>query len=160
MSNTSFYTLHKIMEWEKVSFYTVREEAGDQQLLWFFRFLEKLREPDARQIRRMMKQMGTRYGAKAHFFRHEGEADALPSNKVHFVDIDPHVRLYCLRLNDKAVILFSGGYKHAATAQDSGISFDFQMANLMARKIRKAIADGRIRLNDDMRLEWDEDLLL
>ena len=160
MSNTSFYTLYKLKQWEKVTFYTVLEENDNKQLLWFYHFLEKINEEDKRAIKSLIKKMGTRFGAKEYFFRHEGEAHALPSTKVHFVELHNDLRLYCLRVNEHAVVLFGGGYKDARSAQDSRISYEFYLANTMARKIRKAMKTNEIRLTPDMRLDWDKDLLL
>jgi len=108
----------------------------------------------------MIQEIGKKYGARKQYFRHENRAHALPSAEVRFIETDKSLRLYCLRLSDQAVILFNGGYKDAQTAQESGISYHFQEANIMANKIQKALINNEIRENRDGRLEWDDDLML
>ena len=156
----NFYTLIKLFEGEKTAFYTIQEEAGDRTLVWFYDFLLKIEPKDAEQMKSLLQHIANKYGAKSVFFRHEGAADALPSVHVGFVEPDARLRLYCMRLNDNAVILFNGGYKDAATAQQSRISMHFRASNEMARKIQKAIREGRIRFDRFNKLTWDDDLIL
>ncbi len=154
------YTLIKIADYPKTSFYSIVEENQNEELIWFAEFMKKIKRHDAISIRKMIQEIGKKYGARKQYFRHENRAHALPSAEVRFIETDKSLRLYCLRLSDQAVILFNGGYKDAQTAQESGISYHFQEANIMANKIQKALINNEIRENRDGRLEWDDDLML
>ena len=77
-----------------------------------------------------------------------------------FANVSGNLRLYCLRIDERNVILFSGGYKDARTAQDSQISMLFHAAVRMAGRIDEALNENRIYFDDNDRLSWDDDLIL
>jgi len=157
MSN---YSLIEIVSFKKVTFYSVKEIYADEELIWFSDFIKKIENEEKISIREMLKMIGNKYEAGEQFFRHEGQAQALPSKKVNFIEIKSNLRLYCLRINNNAVILFNGGYKDAQKAQDSKISFHFQQANMISKKILKSINNKSIIVGNDNRLKWDQDLII
>ena len=154
------FTLVKLFEFEKVSFYTVKECYEDNERLWYDDFFKKINYEDKREIKKMLIIMGKYKGAQPSFFRHEGRADALPSRKVSFANVSGNLRLYCMRIDERNVILFSGGYKDARTAQDSQISMLFHAAVRMAGRIDEALNENRIYFDKNHRLSWDDDLIL
>ena len=154
------FTLVKLFEFEKVSFYTVKECYGDNELLWFFHFMDGISNADKKEVKRMLRIMGEHKGAHPSFFRHEGKADALPSRKVSFANVDGDLRLYCMRVDEHNVVLFRGGYKNARTAQESQISMAFYDAAEMTGRIDEAFKENHIYFDENDRLAWDDDLLL
>ncbi|MEM8524684.1 MAG: hypothetical protein AAGG68_08570 [Bacteroidota bacterium] len=65
-------------------------------------------------IRVWLQRIGDKIGAEEKYFRHEafrrGDARALPP-RTKFLDSDCNLRLYCMRVNRHAVILFNGAKK-------------------------------------------------
>lgn len=145
-----------------VAYYTVRwDESIESETNVFNVFIRRFatsaefrRYYD--QIAALLMDMGERKGARWYYFsRHENEALALPPKKRYAVDgieIDffkNPLRLYCLRINDHLVILFNGGLKSARTAQQSAdLSRKFREAQEFARRIRHAIQEGMILIDD------------
>jgi hypothetical protein len=149
--------IEQFATFEKVRFYTVRFE--DEEISETDKFFStfgndaNMRE-DLDILLGFLRRMGTVFGAKIGFFRHEGEAEALPPKAkvvrqyglVTFVEFD--FRLYCMRLSDNVVILFNGGIKTTYTNQeDPQLMSVFRMAKTFSRRINEKIIDKSFRLS-------------
>jgi hypothetical protein len=65
------------------------------------------------------------------------------------------LRLYCLRLSEKVVVLFNGGIKSAQTAQDSkDLRMKFFEAQTFAKRILEAISANEIYIKDSQILDF------
>ena len=132
---------------EKVAFYTIKLESNLRSE--FVDFLTRMRVQEVTrgqlaEIIRLIQNMGSRYGAQKHFFRHENAASALPPPNFHYVDIDDYgLRLYCIRLSESVVILLNGDRKTTQKVQDCPLcSRHFSLANRLAHKVDEAIREG------------------
>lgn len=153
----------------KITYYTVKFEDEEQNL--FLQFLnnhkgEKYAESLAI-IRKWLSKLGNDIGADIRYFRPEafrgGDARALPP-PTRFLDIEDdncRLRLYCMCVTNRAVILFNGGEKTAQTAQDcDNVRPHFLLANKLSQNIVQAIKDRDIQFDDQDRLSFDPDLTL
>ncbi len=91
-------------------------------------------------------RMGEQRGALERFFRHERMAKALPPPPRYLeISYEQQLRLYCIRIIDRIVILFDGAVKTAATAQECPfVGPHFQRANQYAEAIDQAMRTGEI----------------
>ena len=141
-----------------VTFYTVRREGSD--LSETDKFMQKFgrHEQYGGALQELMSllfdTMGEQFGAHPTFFsREENRVMALPPSKArlgHITFAYPHfsLRLFCYRLSENLVILFNGGPKTAATAQQSeDLHVFFIQANDFAKRIQEALDDGMIMLD-------------
>lgn len=135
----------------KVTFYSIRLEENTRSE--FADFLVRMKSQQQTlgqmgELIRIIQNIGTKYGAQKHFFRHENAASALPPPHFHYVDIEDYgVRLYCIRLSDSVVILLNGDRKTTQKAQDCPLcAKHFTLANRLARKVDEALRDRYIRL--------------
>ena len=162
----TFASIERLGEFsfKQVTYYSVRLEGKDNTE--FEDFLERHEHNDdirteLDELFWWLEEIGTRIGARTDYFRHERRAHALPppSRKLRMVQ-HKHLRLYCMRISDHVVILFNGGVKTAATAQECpDVKPHFERANRLAQAIDEAIKRNDITLsaNGD-RLEFDDDL--
>lgn len=147
-----FANIIEAITFDKVKYYTVHFE--DKELNEFEDFLDSNREGKANDELKILlswlKNIGNKYSAKKHFFRNENKADALPPPRRYLTDLyEEHLRLYCMRINDNIVILFNGGVKTAATAQECpNVKKYFNMANKLARRIDDMIVRKSIIIKD------------
>ena len=145
-----------------VTFYTVRQEASD--LSETDKFMQKYRGheqygPALQELTSLLfESIGEQFGAHPSFFsRAENRATALPPSKARIGHITFNypqfsLRLLCYRISENLVILFNGGPKTAATAQQSeDLNMSFIQANDFARRIQEALDDGMIILDDNGR---------
>jgi len=120
-----------------------------------------------------LKEIGDRYGAQDDLFRDEqkqGEANALPPEGTHRrptytedgKNIPNNLRLYCYRLNEHVVILFSGAIKTAKYAQDCpNVNPHFKQANRLTKAIDTAIkVKDIIWIDDYSDIDFEDDLLM
>ena len=156
---------------DKVTFYTIRldEEEDTETDKFIARFFNSNYEAyeegfkeDLDDILNWINEIGNR-GIQICSLRHEGKAEALPpkfrSNPVEFTPIDfNRLRLYCIKLNARIIILLGGGIKTSQKAQDSP---DLSMKLIFAGKISSRLTQ-KIRDNDiiitDSNLEGDMDI--
>jgi hypothetical protein len=149
------------------TFYTVRwEEATLSETDQFFDKYENVanfERPIQELAIFLTKKIGNETGALMDFFRFENTAQALPPSGKHKVDQitinygEFPLRLYCLRISDRLVVLFNGGEKTSDTAQKGKTSMVFVEANQFAKQILEALrikdiyitADGREFRNFD-----------
>ena len=106
-------------------------------------------------LRLITHSIGEKYRAIDDFFdRNKNNAQALPPKpkqripEIEEIGIHFPLRLYCLRLQGNAVILFNGGIKDERTDQLSkDISLKFQEAQQFVARIERAIRDGLLRID-------------
>ena len=110
-------------------------------------------------FRLISESIGNRYGATNDFFdRVENKAQALPPKPKQWLEeikdlgINFPLRLFCYRITENIVILFNGGIKDAATAQESkNLSMKFYEAQAFVQKIKEALQSGMIEISDNNR---------
>ncbi len=134
-------------EHERCTFYTVRKP--DSLLTETDLFIDKYlisHQAEVLKIIRVMDYIGEN-GADKYLFRFENRANALPQNErelyrslsIDFTDFP--LRLFCYRLNREQVILFNGGIKDNATAQQSQLSMKFREANQFSKILDENIPE-------------------
>jgi len=145
----------------KVTFYTIRkEDAAIFETEAFFRNVHNsdYKEDVYKLTRLLSHTIANKYGAYDKYFnRHEQEATALPPKKFAAFKNEKIVsfaysplRLYALKVSDSIVILFNGGLKFTkgSAQNDPNVSIHFYQANEYAKKIREAIREGMIIVED------------
>ena len=139
-----------VATFKKVIYYSLLKE-GEQSNM-FLEFVnriatdEKLTE-DLKLINVWLKKIGDKHGAKEHYFRPEKAASALPP-PARYLEYSSKLRLYCMRVNENAVVLFSGALKTAVKAQHCpNVKPYFEEANKISNQIDAAIVDKRIKIN-------------
>lgn len=138
------------LDFEKLEYFSLRDENLDRSE--FERFLERhmnlsIIETEFADLLAWLERLG-KDGAEERFFRHEQRAQALPPN-LRYLDIDyeHQLRLYCLRLSDKAVFLFCGGIKTTVKAQNCpNVGPHFRNAQQYCKKIEELIREGDIHI--------------
>lgn len=159
-----FATLVKSIQFRRITYYSVLVDENDLPL--FAQFIkehagEEFRE-DMDLIRSWMRKLGENYGASIDYFRQEGSAHAIPP-PVEITRKGCQLRLYCLRMSHRVVILFSGSIKTMNKAMDCpNVRDHFIMANRVSDKLWKALKDGLITFdqNDDLVIPQDFKLVL
>jgi hypothetical protein len=105
----------------------------------------------------VFEKIANELGALEYFFRFENAAQALPPSGKHKVgEITINygnfpLRLYCLRISDRLVVLFNGGEKTAGNAQGGKTSMVFYEANQFAKRILEALQQEEIQITPDER---------
>ena len=150
----TFATIEEARRFDIVTYYTVRMEGEEHSL--FLQFLQSCGgnaelEEDMYMLRSWMEKLGNEIGAKEQYFRFEaargGDARALPPRHL---NLDNDLRLYCMRINEKIVVLFSGAVKTADTAQDCPQVYPhFSLANRLCKSIQRAITEREIIISED-----------
>lgn len=172
--------LKHIQDYNKVSYYSVcfdkEEEPIENQESLFENFI-KINERDNKEklnhILAWLLEIGEQYGALKCHFRHEqsnGEAMGLPPNQISKEPVytengettSNNLRLYCHRLNNHVVFLFSGGIKTARTPQECrNVKSHFELANSLTKLIDNAFKERDILWTDeDTDIKYSEDLIL
>jgi len=156
----SFVCIKFIKEYNKVVYYSIVVNGDEDHASIFEGFIDKqsvVNKEKLNHILTWLKEIGNRYGALPHFFRHEKGATALPPPGVNrepcYIEEDHtasnNLRLYCHRLNEHVVILFDGDVKTTDQAQDCPqVATHFNFANTLALAIDNALKEGDI--------EWDD----
>lgn len=156
------FTLERFYDEGSVcTFYTVRwEGALHSETDKFFQKYEDdstFKRPLQELAMFISKKIGDELGALACFFRFENSAQALPPSGTYAVD-DLSInfgkfplRLYCLRISETLVVLFNGGEKTAATAQEGKTGMVFHEANQFAKRISDALIQKDIYISEDQR---------
>lgn len=146
-----FGTIEQVEAFPLVTYYTVRLEGEDTLLDQFLDYGDDSDQHEGLSIiRSALEKMGREIGAKARYFRPEQQAFALPPPS-YIADSGPtDLRLYCLRLNDRVVILFNGGAKTTAKAQDCPrVGPLFRQANRLTKQIDEAIKHRELRFDPE-----------
>lgn len=144
-------------------YYSVVINGDEGEMSLFEEFIDKhgvVNKEKLNHILIWLKEIGNRYGALPHFFRHEKGATALPPPGINrepcYLEegntASNSLRLYCHRLNEHIVFLFDGDIKTTDQAQDCPqVAPHFNFANTLAFAIDNALRNG------DM--EWDDDYM-
>jgi len=145
------YIFAKIIEvqvFSKVTYYSVLKEGEEDDM--FLQFLHRIAEneeltKDLQLLKIWLKLIGDKYGAREQYFRHEQAAHALPP-PFRFTETESNLRLYCMRVSENTVILFSGDVKTSATAQQCpNVKPHFDEALRLTKKIDEAMREKRIQ---------------
>jgi len=138
--------ISKISEFEKFDEQVIKfvHPQHQYEINWLFTVIEK---------------MGLS-GAKPYYFKNEGEFEYIPKIPTEVVlaadSEDYGLRLYCIYLSSRIVILLNGGIKTRLNPLDClNVSVHFKRCKQLALKIKKGIQDGYIVL-DNTNLIIDE----
>lgn len=160
-------TIKIFKRYSKITYYTIHfDEKGVTEYNEFLNRISGRPElmEDLRKLLRFVVDVGQLWGAVQRHFKTEGKAFRfLEPGYIETEDPDYFgLRLYCLPVNDKIVILYNGCAKTAQKVQDcENCSYHFHMANLITRKILEALHEDFIRINrKGDELEIDEDFNL
>lgn len=146
----TFVHIKKIedFDFQEAEYFSLHFEDSDNSV--FDTFLEKhvdMVEIEAEfgDLMAWIERLGNE-GTEARFFRHEQKADALPPNLKYLdFDYEKQLRLYCLRLSDRAVILFSGGIKTTDKAQDcKNVAHHFHQAQQFCKHLNELIRNKEV----------------
>ena len=160
----NFAEIILVQRFKKVSYYSVSINEEDSL---FREFVAKHTHTNREKLNHIMawiKVIGEKFGAKENYFRNESEtADtrALPpkgkDREPVYVETDDtgieqnvpnNLRLYCMRISENVVFLFSGDIKTTDKAQDcENVRPHFRIANHLTSLIDKALIDKEIKWN-------------
>ena len=156
-------------EGTRCTFYTVKLEGlTDNETDRFFdRFTEDQENEHydaALELYQLISDpIKNKYGATNDFInRHEARAQALPPKpnerleEIAVLGSNFPLRLFCYRINEKILILFNGGIKSAATAQDSpDLKTKFNDAQIFVKRIEDYLKHGLIEIDHSGRFLTD-----
>ena len=149
----NFVTIRRFKAFDKVTYYTfwVEGRAQSEADAFFSRFeANQAVALDLDLLVTWISEIGQRRGAKAHYFRFENDANALPPQARIMAELGDdycRLRLYCVRLSDQVVILANGHLKTGRTVQDSpDLLTHFRFANKMAQQLIELIGSGELQL--------------
>lgn len=161
-----FATILELASFRKVNYYTIQIEGEAKDL--FEDFVDR-HEKDCKEeldvIQSWLKKIGDEIGARDDMFRFEayrgGDARGLPP-PAKFLETKINLRLYCMRIDKHNVILFNGGIKTKAIAQDcDNVRPHFLMANKISKAIQESIIEKSIVVNPKTRkLDVDDNFEL
>ena len=133
---------------DSCTMYTIQFLADDMSE--FEKFISKFREdaelnPDFQAIMRFVEQILSN-GALERYFRREGKkTDSVVALPV----LKSKLRLYCLRLTDKILVLGNGGVKTSRTYQEDdtlqGYVIDLQK---FERLLRQEVRSGNVEITE------------
>jgi len=149
---TTFANIRVAHRFLKITYYSV---SLNEEPTLFTNFLKEHTDAkyskDIAVIRKFISKLGNEIGANARYFRDEsfrgGCAKALPPPSFYLKgEKKCNLRLYCMHVNERVVILFGGATKTAATAQECPlVSPHFKQANRLSKIIQQEINDGMIQ---------------
>lgn len=153
----NYISIVERLRFRKVTYYTIQfEERNDNE---FDNFILRHKDGESasemRDILALLQFLGDEIGAREERFRHEQKAYALPSNRrfmQRFNHPESNMRLYCLWICERIVILFNGGVKstNVRTAQECpSIGRYFKEANVLAQKIDRLIIENDISVDTE-----------
>lgn len=139
----NFVAIRPFKTFRKVRYYTFHIEGREQsESAAFFSTYEtdESLADDLDMLVTWIQEIGKR-GARAHYFRKEDAAEALPPPARIMAELTVGyctLRLYCVRLSEQVVILANGGRKESQTVRDSPDVYPkFRFANKMAQQLLK-----------------------
>ncbi len=157
----------KIIELEnlnftKVAYYTLKFADEEQnELDKFYNNYHNEYSESVNFIKMWIAVIGEKFGATSQYFRTEDNASALPPNKeaiekeqIEYVDLDPYqkktkLRLYCIVLSEKIVILINGGVKESQATRNSPTCWkQFMFASNISSQIKRMELNGALKIND------------
>lgn len=155
----NFATIVTGNKFRRITYYTIKLDSDSLPL--FSQFIKAHGapefKPDVDLIRQWMKQLGETIGASTDYLRPEGAAHAIPP-PVEITRKGCQLRLYCLRMSPRVVILFNGGVKTKNKAQDCPVvAPHFELANKLALLLWRSFDEGILQLDerDDLIIPHD-----
>jgi len=144
------------LAFEKVHFYTIHVSGRQYSEYRDFQIRMQKHWKDRKQateINRMIQKIGKSNGAEDRYFAREGYAERLPAPTYKFIDSDGEtdygLRLYCVRISDKIVILLNGERKSAQNPRDCpNCKPHFEFANKVSDSIYNAKLKDEIEFVD------------
>ncbi|MDE7167167.1 MAG: hypothetical protein K2O17_09100 [Bacteroidaceae bacterium] len=133
---------------ENCTMYTIQFLSDDMSE--FEKFISKFREdaelnPDFQTIMRFVEQILSN-GALERYFRREGK---ITDSVVALPVLKSKLRLYCLRLTDKILVLGNGGVKNSRTYQEDdtlqGYVIDLQK---FERLLKQELRSGNVEITE------------
>lgn len=171
-------TIHKIkrLTYKRVTFYSVHREDRGLELDDFAKRMYDIERYRIQlgQIFQFIKEIGENYGAREELFKHERAAEAIAPGhsfltdknskpRYHYIENENGefgLRLYCIRLNENAVILLNGDMKtHDYPDQCENCRGHFAFANRLSRKIDEAIREKNLFVNNS-EIEYQDDFVI
>ncbi len=161
-------TIYKIQRFslcKKVAFYTLklnnRESSEFDDFL--IRLNQKLKDKtELEDLLKIIETIGTKWGYRQDLFKGEDAAFrfVVPITLRTNENSDFGLRLYCLVLSDKVIIIMNGDLKtEQAVMNCSNCHPHFKLANNAAKAIEKALDYNYIEINDfDIEIEEDFEL--
>lgn len=158
--------LKKVIVLNKVTFYSA--QLGDRLTTEFTDFKNRaiqINNEELAELLRFIQNIGQKYGAAAEHFKKEDNAERLPPPYYHISTEAPNdygLRLYCIRLTNKIVILLNGDKKTAQKTQNcKNCKKHFMIAKRISKSIDNAISDNYIELkNFEIQIEDDFELTI
>jgi len=132
----------------------------------------KLKAKDLQEFQLLINflvNIGTLYGGLHKYFKEEKLAERVnqPLNHIDFDDEnrdinDYGLRLYCTKITDKVVILFSGARKTVKgnAEQCENCRPYFEMANKLAHAIENAFIKGQLFIENEFTIQSEEEFEL
>lgn len=146
---------------DKASIYSIVTESSKISFLDHFT-LEHRREStqDLMSIMRRLRNIGNTVGATRTYFKLD-EGLAWNDLVCALYDTpDRHLRLYCIRLSNKIIVVGNGGPKNVRAWQDNPrLSREVHEMMHYSKIIRIRLNDGSLRVSDD-NLKFEGDLML
>ncbi|KHJ37174.1 hypothetical protein PBAC_26170 [Pedobacter glucosidilyticus] len=168
----NFVQIKKVAQYDKVSYYSVTINSETTSL--FEQFIATHTANNKEKLNHILawlQEIGIKYGAQTYLFRPEAylsDTSALPPTGK---DKEPtyiengetesnNLRLYCFRLNENVVVLYSGDLKTADKAQDCiNVKSHFLLANKLTRALENSIKENEVYWNEDCTdIIFDSDL--
>ena len=140
--------LYLINEGENCTIYTLQFLRDMESE--FEKFIAKFREDaefseDFQRIATFIKRIA-RTGAQERYFRPEGKMD---DSVVALPVISSKLRLYCLRLSDKIIVLGNGGVKRTQRYEDDSILNGYVMTlQKFEQLLREEVANGNVTITE------------
>ena len=168
----NFVQIKKVAQYEKVSYYSVTINSETTSLFESFLATHTaINREKLYHILDWIEVIGLKHGAKTHLFRSEAygsDTSALPPagkerepSYIEEGEIESNsLRLYCFRLNENVVILYSGDLKTADIAQNCpNVKPHFILANRLTKALENSIKEKDINWNKDCTdIIFDSDL--
>jgi hypothetical protein len=160
------------VQYDKVSYYSVTINSETASL--FEQFIATHTTNNKEKLNHILawlQEIGITYGAQTYLFRPEAylsDTSALPPTGKYkeptYIENGEtesnSLRLYCFRLNENVVILYSGDLKTADKAQDCiNVRAHFLLANKLTRALENSIKENEVYWNEDCTdIIFDSDL--
>lgn len=151
--------LRKDLDFTKVRYYTLK--FGDEKKNELEKFYDTYQDEYSKSvyyIKMWIAQIGEKFGAQPRYFRPEDNAEALPppTKELRCLNIElekdnMNLRLYCIVLSPKVVILVNGGIKESDATRDSPSCWEqYKFTSNISSQIQRMIKLGHLTIKDRM----------
>lgn len=146
-------TIHRIerLTYERVTFYTIQVDGNYYEFEDFknrLSLLEKCR-PLLGRLFQLIESIGLEHGAKEYFFKHYKFDENVQNTKqghVSFIEVQLGklvLILYCLRINDSAVILLNGDIKTNLDLEKCNTKKHYELTRKLSKNLENAILKSK-----------------